>query len=98
MAPNSYTNTVLQYLLAIPAVRKVALSSQASVYHHSNPHTLWCELGFLLHMMQSIERQVKDEEGMVVEDESTHRVVTPSNFQRTFQCIPRGRCNGFIRR
>ena len=40
-------------------------------------------------MMQSIERQVKDEEGMVVEDESTHRVVTPSNFQRTFQCISR---------
>ena len=88
MAPNSYTNTVLQYLLAIPAVRKAAIASQASLYHHSNPHTLWCELGFLFHMMQSIERQVKDEEGMVVEEESTHRVVTPSNFQRTFQCIP----------
>lgn len=87
-APNSYTNTILQFMAAIPAVWGYAAKSQASLYHHNNPHTLWAELGFFFHMVWGIERQVRDEQGTVVEEDSTQRVVTPSNFQRTFQCIP----------
>ena len=87
-APNPYTNTVLQFMAAIPPVWQHAQKCQSSLYHHNNPHTLWAELGFLFHMMQAIERQSRDEVGGVVEEDSTQRVVTPSNFQRTFQCIP----------
>jgi PAB-dependent poly(A)-specific ribonuclease subunit 2 len=82
-APNSYTNTVLQLLFVIPEIRAIALAAQASTYHHQNPHTLWSELGFLFHMIQSIEKKILDDN-----DDIFQRIVTPSNFQRTFQCIP----------
>ena len=37
-APNSYTNTILQFIAAIPAVWAYAAKCQASLYHHNNPH------------------------------------------------------------
>jgi len=82
-APNSYTNTILQLLFTMPEIRAIALASQASTYHHQNPHTLWCELGFLFHMILSVQKEFDSKK-----DEELERIVTPANFQRTFQCIP----------
>ena len=83
VAPNSYTNTLLQLLFAMPEIRAIALAAQTSTYHHQNPHTLWCELGFLFHMMISVQNEY-----VSGKYDELERIVTPSNFQRTFQCIP----------
>jgi len=83
VAPNSYTNTILQLLFSMPEIRAIALASQASTYHHQNPHTMWCELGFLFHMMLSVQKEFDAKK-----DDELERIVTPANFQRTFQCIP----------
>jgi hypothetical protein len=37
--------------------RSAALFAQASSFHHHSPSTLWCELGFLFHMMISVEKE-----------------------------------------
>jgi len=79
--PHAYTNSILQLLYCLPEVREVALSSQSSAYHHNNPITMWCELGFLFHMILSIEK-----EGSIVP--YTDLVITPSNFTRTLQQVP----------
>ena len=83
VSPNSYTNTILQILFSMPEIRAIALASQASTYHHQNPHTLWCELGFLFHMILSVQKEYDSSKY-----EDLERIVTPANFQRTFQCIP----------
>jgi hypothetical protein len=81
-APNAYTNPILQVFFAIPEVRECALAAQTATYHHNNATSLWCELGFLFHMMTAVE-QCSQASSTVIQ-----RVVTPSNFQRTFQQIP----------
>jgi len=51
---NSWCNPVLQLLFAIPSIRESALSTQKSMYHNSNPNTLYGELGFLFDMMLAV--------------------------------------------
>lgn len=53
-APNSYTNSLLQLLFAMPEIRIIALAAQAQSYHHSTPHSLWAELGYLFHMITKV--------------------------------------------
>jgi len=81
--PNSYTNPLLQFLYAIPELRSAALASQMSLYHHTNPITLLCELGFLFHMMRNTE--IWNDSNP---QELVSRIVIPANFQRTFQQVP----------
>jgi Ubiquitin carboxyl-terminal hydrolase/Exonuclease len=87
-APNAYTNPILQVFFALPEVRECALAAQAAVYHHSNATSLWCELGFLFHMMAAVEQYSSPA--------PIQRVVTPSNFQRTFQQIPESAALGLL--
>ena len=103
-APNAYTNPVLQVMFALPEVRDCALAAQAAMYHHNNPTTLWCELGFLFHMMISVQKRSREQEILASEGEGggggggkrLQRVVTPSNFQRTFQQIPESAALGLL--
>lgn len=83
--PNSYTNSLLQFLFALPEVRSTALASQLSPYHHNNPTTVWCELGFLFHMMRSIQNEYLTQPASAATNIA--KVVTPANFQRTFQQV-----------
>ena len=87
-APNAYTNPILQVFYALTEVRECALAAQTAVYHHSNAISLWCELGFLFHMMSAVERYSSSTQ--------IQRVVTPSNFQRTFQQIPESVALGLL--
>jgi hypothetical protein len=89
-APNAYTNPILQVFFAIPEVRECALAAQTATYHHNNATSLWCELGFLFHMMTAVE-QCSQVSSTVIQ-----RVVTPSNFQRTFQQIPESAALGLL--
>jgi hypothetical protein len=89
-APNAYTNPILQVFFAIPEVRECALAAQTATYHHNNATSLWCELGFLFHMMTAVE-QCSQASSTVIQ-----RVVTPSNFQRTFQQIPESAALGLL--
>lgn len=69
----------------------MALNSQTSKYHHTAPTTLWCELGFLYHMMYGIQmNHIKKLDQNNAENYSNYvsKVVTPANFQRTFQQVP----------
>lgn len=36
-------------------MRAAALAAQAMPQHHNYSTTLWCELGFLFHMMRAVE-------------------------------------------
>ena len=87
-APNAYTNPILQVFFALPEVRECALAAQTAAYHHSNATSLWCELGFLFHMMSAVEQYSSSA--------PIQRVVTPSNFQRTFQQIPESVALGLL--
>ena len=87
-APNAYTNPILQIFFALPEVRECALAAQTAAYHHSNATSLWCELGFLFHMMSAVEQYSSSA--------PIQRVVTPSNFQRTFQQIPESVALGLL--
>ena len=87
-APNAYTNPILQVFFTLPEVKECALAAQTAVYHHNNATSLWCELGFLFHMMSLVEQYSS---GAPVQ-----RVVTPSNFQRTFQQIPESVALGLL--
>ena len=87
-APNAYTNPILQVFFALPEVRECALAAQMAVYHHTNATSLWCELGFLFHMMTAVE--------LYSSAAPVPRVVTPSNFQRTFQQIPESVALGLL--
>ena len=87
-APNAYTNPILQVFFALPEVRECALAAQAAVYHHTNATSLWCELGFLFHMMAAVEQYSSPA--------PIQRIVTPSNFQRTFQQIPESAALGLL--
>jgi Ubiquitin carboxyl-terminal hydrolase/Exonuclease len=87
-APNAYTNPILQVFFTLPEVKECALAAQTAVYHHSNATSLWCELGFLFHMMSSVEQYSSAA--------PVQRVVTPSNFQRTFQQIPESVALGLL--
>ena len=42
-------------MYAICEVRDCALAAQTASYHHHNATTLWCELGFLFHMMRAVQ-------------------------------------------
>jgi ubiquitin C-terminal hydrolase len=55
--PCPFVNPILQVLYSIDKIRAAALVAQGSTYHHQNPNTLWCELGFLFHMMLAIENE-----------------------------------------
>lgn len=87
-APNAYTNPILQVFFTLPEIKECALAAQTAVYHHNNATSLWCELGFLFHMMSLVEQYSS---GAPVQ-----RVVTPSNFQRTFQQIPESVALGLL--
>ena len=87
-APNAYTNPILQVFFALPEVRECAMAAQTAVYHHGNATSLWCELGFLFHMMSAVEQYSSSA--------PIQRVVTPSNFQRTFQQIPESVALGLL--
>jgi hypothetical protein len=59
---------------------------------------MWCELGFLFHMMCAVEvaaAKAKSSEG-VRGAAAVQRVVTPSNFQRTFQQVPEAVALGLL--
>ena len=75
---NAYVNPVLQVLYMLRGIRSVALQAQASAFHHSNPFSLWGELGFLFHMINLIATSSKD----------VPRVVTANNFQLSFRQSP----------
>lgn len=81
--PHSYVNSILQVLYSFSSVRNQALRSQVSPYHHqeANQYTLWCELGFLFHMLQQTECQIAEDPKC----ENIEKMVRPANFQRTFQ-------------
>eukprot|EP01041_Mallomonas_annulata_P010277 gene10277-21444_t len=88
--PNTYANTLLQVLYLLPEIRKFALHSQCSEFHHQDQlqvvPTLLCELGFLFHMMCAVEKSSTE----------VPRVVTASNFQHVFQQIPEAVALGLI--
>ena len=75
---NAYVNPVLQVLYMLRGIRSVALEAQASAFHHSNPFSLWGELGFLFHMINLIATSSTD----------VPRVVTANNFQLSFRQSP----------
>lgn len=89
-SPNSYTNTLLQILYLLPEVRSEALRSQANPVNHENQLTgqpsLWCELGFLFHMMTSVKRTPED----------VPRVVAASNFYTAIQQCPEAVALGLL--
>jgi hypothetical protein len=89
-APNAYTNPILQVFFALPEVRECALAAQTATYHHNNATSLWCELGFLFHMMTTVESCSQNLAKPI------QKVVTPSNFQRTFQQIPESVALGLL--
>ena len=66
----------------VPEIRSAALTAQASSFHHldsiSATPTLMCELGFLFHMMCSVEANRAN----------VPPVAIAANFQRALQQIP----------
>lgn len=89
-SPQSWVNPMLQLLFALPHVRKRALATQLSSYHHSNPTTLYGELGFLFDMMLSIR------ESSAQHPTGVSRVVTTSNFHRSFRSTPEALSSGLF--
>lgn len=90
--PNSFLNSLLQVFYDMPSLRNYALRAQLSSYHHQEncQSTLWCELGFLFHMMQRTEAAskqyvLKSAVNSIGEAIEVEMVVRPANFQRTFQ-------------
>jgi Ubiquitin carboxyl-terminal hydrolase len=79
---------MLQFLFAVPAVRHAALLAQTQSFYYNNASSLWCELGFLFHMMTL--RRVQDE------SDGEDRVVIPSSFQRTLQQLPEAAALGLL--
>jgi hypothetical protein len=53
---SSYSNAFLQLLYAVPSARAYALQAQAKPHFFTNPMSLWCELGFLFHMIETRAR------------------------------------------
>jgi hypothetical protein len=47
---------IIFFCIVILELTLMALNSQTSKYHHTTPTTLWCELGFLYHMMHGIQK------------------------------------------
>jgi hypothetical protein len=43
-------------------IRNEALKSQTYIFQHMNPSTLWCELGFLFHMLLSVQQYFRRED------------------------------------
>lgn len=85
--PNSYTNAMIQFLFAIPSVRHAALLAQSQSFYYNNSSSLWCELGFLFHMMtlrRALFNSCQDPSALIDEE----KVVVPSSFQRTLQQMP----------
>ena len=76
-------NSILQVLYSFSSIRNQALRSQVSPYHHqeANQYSMWCELGFLFHMLLQIESHIAENPKC----ENVEKVVRPANFQRTFQ-------------
>ncbi len=85
--PNSYLNAILQVLYHCKELRLRALRSQLLPYHHqeNSQNSLWCELGFLFHMMQHIEVASDRCGGDSAAQDGIEKMVRPANFQRTFQ-------------
>ncbi len=86
--PNSFLNALLQTLYSCKEVREQALRSQLQPYHHqeNNQSSLWCEMGFLFHMMQHTEAvaaQRKRQQAPAAPE--VEMMVRPANFQRIFQ-------------
>lgn len=78
--PNSFLNVILQLFYSLDIMRTQALKAQLSPYHHqeNSQTSLWCELGFLFHMMQLTETTFAN-------DAEVEKIVRAANFQRTFQ-------------
>lgn len=71
-----------------PEIVQAALAAQYFPQQHNNPNTLWCELGFLFHMMKSIEEAGGSN--------TKGKTVTPANFQKIFQQIPEAIALGLV--
>ena len=84
--PNTYTIPILQFLYFVPEIRATALLAQMSPFHHVNATTLWCELGFLYHMMRSCQNWHLNNANNSQRGDMA-RVATPANFQRTYQQV-----------
>jgi WD40 repeat protein len=79
--PNAYSNAMMQFLFRIPAIREHALRSQCKSFYYLNHLSLWCELGFVFHMLIAQSRNLVENTSQYTID----RFIIPSNFQRTFQ-------------
>eukprot|EP01038_Epipyxis_sp_PR26KG_P008947 gene8947-12064_t len=80
--PSHYSNPLLQLLYSLPFIKNYALQSQLSSYQHVNNNTIWCELGFLFHMILLLEERVKNGNKIIP------KFVRPVNFQNNFHLIP----------
>jgi hypothetical protein len=76
-------------MFSLPEIRSCALAAQTSGYHHSSSTSIWCELGFLFHMMCEVSMSAATVK-------TVPRVVTPANFQRTFQQVPEAVALGLL--
>eukprot|EP00595_Chromulina_sp_UTEXLB2642_P001055 CAMPEP_0196767966 /NCGR_PEP_ID=MMETSP1095-20130614/42179_1 /TAXON_ID=96789 ORGANISM="Chromulina nebulosa, Strain UTEXLB2642" /NCGR_SAMPLE_ID=MMETSP1095 /ASSEMBLY_ACC=CAM_ASM_000446 /LENGTH=986 /DNA_ID=CAMNT_0042136881 /DNA_START=191 /DNA_END=3151 /DNA_ORIENTATION=- len=105
--PNSYTNAILQLLFHLSDIRSFALSAQTQSAYHKNEHSLWCELGFLFHMMITKSQNIRglNSEDLIIDEShkiigdvliEKDKVVTPSNFQKTFQHLDEAAALGLL--
>jgi hypothetical protein len=52
-----------------------------SPYQLNHPSTMWCELGFLFHMMTIVQNAC-------IEGADFEKMVIPASFQQAFQQVP----------
>lgn len=71
---------MLQFLFSIPPIRQYALNAQLRPFHHATaPYSIWCELGFLFHIMTMKLRDASEDASSVM------GVATASNFHTVFR-------------
>eukprot|EP01035_Chromulina_nebulosa_P017273 gene17273-22807_t len=105
--PNSYTNAILQLLFHLSDIRSFALSAQTQAAYYKNEHSLWCELGFLFHMIITKSQNIRglNSEDLIIDEShkiigdiliDKDKVVIPSNFQKTFQHLDEAAALGLL--